>query len=341
MSRVSIKDIANSTGFSVATVSIVLNGKGDEKKISRATQEIIRKTSEKLKYRPNYLAKSLKKGSSNAIGFLVPDIGNPFFGKLGRYIEELAWNKGFHCMFGSTDENPEKEKSLIEDFLERQVEGLILCSSDPDSSHVNSMYKRNFPLVLFDRADKERKCASVLIENKSPMKKAVSILFQEGYKKPGLMSITPDIYSLKRRVKGYREAIELNGIERNDKLVKTVDLEDIRNDSLRKFQELVSEGIDSLVFTNNLSASNVIWHIKNLKNPDYEKLPIVSFDNIELFDFISNDVISIKLPIEGIANECISQLLTFIDDENSLKKTTILRPEILNRIELRKRSQNQ
>ncbi|NJM16958.1 MAG: LacI family transcriptional regulator [Bacteroidales bacterium] len=94
--KVSLQVIASSLGVSKTTVSFVLNGKGNERNISKGTQERILKLAAALDYQPNLVAQNLKKGVTNTIGYLVPDISNPFFARLGRKIEGLLYANGYH-----------------------------------------------------------------------------------------------------------------------------------------------------------------------------------------------------------------------------------------------------
>ena len=97
MKKKSIKDIAQDLGLSKTTVSFVLNNKGDEKNISKKTQQRILEYIQEVNYQPNQIAKSLKKGKTNTIGYLVPDISNPFFAKIGRLLEDHFWEKATIC----------------------------------------------------------------------------------------------------------------------------------------------------------------------------------------------------------------------------------------------------
>lgn len=88
-----MKDIANKVGVSTALVSYVLNGLEKEKRVSQEVVEKIHKVAKELNYKPNQIARSLRKGSTNTIGLIVADISNPFFGQLARVIEDEATNR--------------------------------------------------------------------------------------------------------------------------------------------------------------------------------------------------------------------------------------------------------
>ena len=114
-----MQDIADMAGVSKTTVSIVLNDKSEERKISKETSHKIWEIVNKLDFKPSFVARSLKSKKTHTIGFLVADIFNLFYAKIGRIVEDLAWKQGYQVLFGSTDESEEKEKILIQDLVNR------------------------------------------------------------------------------------------------------------------------------------------------------------------------------------------------------------------------------
>ena len=129
MKRVSLADIAKSAEVSKSLVSLVLNDRGDDHGISKSTQKKVRKVADKLNYTPNSMARSLRTGKTDTIGLIIADIGNPFFARLARSIEDFAFTKGYHLIFSSSDESAALEGQLIEMMRNRQVDGLIISST--------------------------------------------------------------------------------------------------------------------------------------------------------------------------------------------------------------------
>ena len=106
--RISIKDIAAHLNISVTTVSFVLNGKAEEKHISKALTEKVLKYVQEVNYTPNQIAQSLRTGQSKILVFMVEDISNLFFAQLARLIEDLAYKKGYKVLFCSNDNDDKK-----------------------------------------------------------------------------------------------------------------------------------------------------------------------------------------------------------------------------------------
>ncbi|MEE3147960.1 MAG: LacI family DNA-binding transcriptional regulator, partial [Bacteroidota bacterium] len=127
--RPSIKDIAKALNVSITTISFVLNGKGEERKISKEVIKKIEDYVEEINYRPNQVAQSLRTGKSKILVFMVEDIGNRFFAKIARIIEDIAYEKGYKVLFCSNENNDKRSRELIRVFHERQVDGFLIIPS--------------------------------------------------------------------------------------------------------------------------------------------------------------------------------------------------------------------
>src|SRR6476469_3766675 len=136
--KVSLKDIAQKVGVSIALVSYVLNNK-KQGRISEEISKKIRDTAQKLNYRTNQIAKSLKTNKTNTIGLIVADISNPFYSALARIIEDEAEKYNYTVIFGSSDENLKKSEKLIDIFLNRQVDGLIYAASENSEAQLEDL----------------------------------------------------------------------------------------------------------------------------------------------------------------------------------------------------------
>lgn len=126
MKRVSLKDIARELKVSIATVSLVLNGKNKTGRVSSEVSKKILDKAAELNYIPNTLAKGLKMGKSQIIGLIIADISNLFFGALALHIQICAQQKGYSVIIGNTNEQLNEMKNLMEFLYAQQVEGLII-----------------------------------------------------------------------------------------------------------------------------------------------------------------------------------------------------------------------
>ena len=126
--RVTLKEISIKVGVSTTLISYVINGQGKEKRVSQRVVKKIKDAAKELNYQPNYIARSLRKGTTKTIGLIVADISNPFFGQLAQIIVYGADKFGYTVIFGSSDEDAVKTTTLIETFINRQVDGCVMIS---------------------------------------------------------------------------------------------------------------------------------------------------------------------------------------------------------------------
>lgn len=326
--KTSIQDIANALEISKTTVSFVLNGKGDEKNISRKTQQRILDLVEKLDYRPNKLAQSLKTGNTMSVAYVVPDIANPFFAKIGRKIEDLITPSGYQLLIGSTDESPEKELNLVNTFLNRQVDGLIVASCLKQSALLETKIKQQFPIVFFDR-NVDIKAAQVTVENTKAMEEAVGKLVKKGYKRIGLISLTPDNKPLKQRIEGYRACLLKNGFPIHSSWIHTLSPAHIKTEIPKITDACIADNLDALVFTNNLVASETLWHLNKRHSEIFQKLGYATFDNLDTFDYMIPKIISVAQPVDEIASKIAQNILLQLDKKPFKAETLILNPKLI------------
>ena len=142
----SIKDIAAISGVSIATVSRILNNKGN---YSPETRKKVLAVASSYGYVPNLAAKGLRESKSNTVGFILPNVTNPFFSHLALYIESYLYEKGYSLLICNSDNNMERERSHFRTLMGKSVDG-ILCLSCLDELP-SEVLDRGLPLVCIDR----------------------------------------------------------------------------------------------------------------------------------------------------------------------------------------------
>src|SRR3954471_13502677 len=121
-----IKDIAKALNLSTSTVSRALRGSHE---ISPETKKLVLEYAEKINYRPNPIALSLKERRTRAIGVVVSEIANNFFSQAINGIESIAYNRGYNVIITQSHEAKEREKVNVEHMAARRVDGLLVSLS--------------------------------------------------------------------------------------------------------------------------------------------------------------------------------------------------------------------
>lgn len=217
--NVTIKDIAKALNFSTSTVSRALRGSYE---ISEGTKKKILEYAEKINYRPNPVALSLKEQRSRTIGVVVCEIANTYFSEAINGIESIAYNRGYHVIITQSHESGEREKVNVIHHASRSVDGLLisLSSGTTDVTYLKELNDRGLPIVFFDRITDEIETHKVSANNYIGAFKATEHLIKQGYKKIAHITSAPYLSITKERLLGYKEALDKYRIPYDQKLVK-------------------------------------------------------------------------------------------------------------------------
>ena len=187
---VTIKDISKALNLSASTVSRALRG---SYQISDETKKIVLEYAEKINYRPNPIALSLKERRSRAIGVMVCEIANNFFSEAINGIESIAYNRGYHVIITQSHESEEREKVNVEHHASRSVDGLLisLASETGDITYLKDLFDKGLPIVFFDRITDEIDTHKVTANNYLGAFHATEHLIFQGYKKIAHITSSP------------------------------------------------------------------------------------------------------------------------------------------------------
>lgn len=148
--RLTLSDIAELSGVSKTTVSMILNGRGEEFRIKEETCQKVKEIAQKYGYRANVYAKALQAQRTNVIGLVIPDLTNYGFASTAKTLEKLCRENGLQLVIACSDDNPEGEKKAIERLLDRQVDLLITAPTHNDPLYYQNVIKHT-PLLQLDR----------------------------------------------------------------------------------------------------------------------------------------------------------------------------------------------
>ncbi len=335
MKKVSLADVAKSLGVSKTLVSLVLNGKGDEKGINKDTQQRVKDKVKELNYKPNQFARGLRVGKSNTIGLVVADISNSFYAKMCRSIEDHCTEHGYNLMICSSDENPEKESELIGMLIDRQVDGLIISTTQKNNSDIKLLKKNDFPFVLIDRNVDSIDTNYVVVDNVEGAKEVVNHLVKLGNERIGHLTITPaHISTIKERIEGYKKGLRDNGIAVNNKLIREVSFDNLKADVEKQIKELLAapNKITALFVANNNIAVAALECLNEMGLRIPQDIALVSFDDIEAFNLCYPPITAVDQPIGEMGKKAVNIIFDEINKEgdkktqhHSLKTKLILR----------------
>jgi LacI family transcriptional regulator len=312
MKRVSIKDIARIAGVSVATVSYVLNKK-EGNRISEATKEKILEVAETINYTPNKMAKSLKTNKSRLIGLILADISNDFYSTIARNIENEAMKLGYTLLIGSSDENPEKFKKLIELFSEQQVDGMIVAPVVHSDSILEKLIKEEYPVVTIDRYLNNLDIPGIMINNSEISEQICEFLVSKNFEEIIYIGYDTELPHLLDREKGFDKCMTSSRIPCEKILVG---LENITLEVQNGIEKVIKTGSRkrALYFSSNkLAVAGLGYLIKhNINVPN--DISVIAFDETEAYTLFQTEITYVKQPLEEMAAEAVKVLDHQIDN---------------------------
>ena len=151
MRKETLITLSRRTGFSVSTVSRVLNGKANKYRMSEKTVKLITEEANSRNYKPSLLAKGLRTQKTNTIGLLVPGIDNPYFANIASTVISETSRLGYTTVLVDTMGAPDLERAGVESLVSRMVDGIIVVPSGQEPDALESIDRNRTPVVLIDR----------------------------------------------------------------------------------------------------------------------------------------------------------------------------------------------
>ena len=322
--KVSIKDIARHLGVSTALVSYVLNNKSDRVSVEMA--EKIRQAARELNYRPNLIARSLQSGKTNTLGLIVADISNPFFSQIARIVEDEAKQLGYTVIFGSNDESVEKSQALLDTFLNRQVDALIIAPAEFTEEQIMALQEKRIPFVLIDRYFSNVQANCVRIDNYKAAYTAVEHLIKTGGRRIGMLAYDTGMQHIVERISGYKDALKDGGIAFQEQWLIRASYQHLEEEAASGMRQLLLPApvVDGFFFATNSLAIQGIRQVIRQKIKVPEELAIISMDEAEAFDFFYSPITFVKQSLEEIGRQAVRLALGGIAQPRNVPEEVIL-----------------
>lgn len=324
--RVTMHDVAQAAGVSLMTVSRVVNDKDD---VSQATRERVMEVVRELNFRPSSIARGLATQRTGTIGLVVPDISNPFFASLVRNAEEEAYAQGYSVFLGNTNEDPQREITVLQSLEDNQVDGLILCSSRLEDDSLFEILTRFPTAVLAFRKRKSTSYGAITLDDVGGSEVAIQHLLNSGHRNIGLISGPAISLSAVGRYQGYKKALDAAGITINQDWIRhchpIVEVgQEAAGDLLRKNPE-----ITALFCHNDLIAVGALQACADLGLRVPEDIAIIGYDDIRLAGLVTPGLTTLHIPRAEIGTRAMQMLINQITDESIEPEEINLQPQLV------------
>lgn len=201
-----MRDVAAAAQTSTKTASRVING---DLRVSAETRARVERAVLELDYRPDPLARSLRRGLDETIGVVVDEVGDPFFASVIGEIERMALDLGISVIIASTRRREERERVVLDGLSQRRVAGLIVASVSEDHSYLRTL---SCPVVFIDRKAEDLNADAVVVDDRGGARMGVEHLMSYGHRRIAYLGDRLGIATALQRLAGYRDALEDAGI---------------------------------------------------------------------------------------------------------------------------------
>jgi len=320
-SRVTMLDVAQRAGVSKASVSRFI---GDDRALlSDAIALRIEQAIDQLGYRPNQMARGLKRGRTRLIGMLVADIRNPYSIAVMHGVETACRQHGYSLVVCNTDRDDEQERQHLAALRSYNIEGLIVNTL---GHHLDQLLElqQEMPLVLVDRKVEPLHSDLVGLNNAAAVRIAVEHLQQQGYRDVLLVSEAADGTSsrLERQASFKAEIASRPGLTG-----AVLELDDALQSRLQAF--LATPGPKALFCANGIAALACTRALKASGCRLFEDVGLIALDDLDWYPLVGNGITALAQPTEAIGASAFDCLLKRLRGDDAPTRTLDFLPELI------------
>ncbi|MTB63707.1 substrate-binding domain-containing protein [Streptococcus sp. zg-86] len=310
---VTMKDVAQRAGVSVGTVSRVIN---QEQGIKKTTLEKVQQAIAELDYIPDVYARGMKTNRTETVALILPTIWHPFFSEFAFFVEEALSKKNYKLLLCNTD-GAKKEIEYLSMLRQNKVDGIIAITYSPIEDYLAS----NIPFVSIDRTYQDKEIACVTSDNQTGGELAARMLLEKGCQHLAFVgSHNNTVNETKKRRQFFEETVRLT-----DKECLIFDLEEPFDNFLEQLEAFLEQHpqIDGIFAINDFTALEVMHILVKQGKRVPDDVQIIGYDGIRMAKEHEYLVSTIKQPLEQMAEEAVSILLSIIDHQTPSRQSVL------------------
>ena len=318
---VTIRDVAKESGFSSTTVSIVLNNAPLSRYIPDVTKKRIARAAEKLGYRPNQFARSLRSKRSHTVGVMVFDMTDPYCTLVLRGIENSLYEASYLPILTDVHNERSRFERYLEMLLDRRIEGLIVLANwlFVDINLLGDLEKSSIPIAMVGSGLKHDSMSSVVVDNEVGGYEALEHLYSLGHRKIAIIRGPKTLVDSAPRWRGMRNFAKESGLELDARL--TVDLPESRDpiSSFESGQKLTEELVQQkLPFTallafDDMTAFGAIRALNRVGIRVPEDCSVIGFDDVAPSALYTPSLTTVRQPMESMGAAAVGIVLDGIN----------------------------
>jgi LacI family transcriptional regulator len=324
--RITIIDIGKEAGVSYATVSRVINNKGN---VNPESRERVLRAMTQLGYVANSQARSLAGGRSYVVGLLVQDLGNAYSGEIIRGIDEELAKAQYNLMLFTTHRRKVKESLFVTTLTQGSADGLLLILPRNSEAYLESLRRRKFPYVLVDHQGIDDLGPSVGAKNWQGGSDATTYLINLGHRRIGFITGSLELGCSHKRLQGYKAALTAHDLPIDPQLIREGDFSQ-PSGYKRACDLLKLDKRPTAIFaSNDMMAFGVMEAVREQGLSIPGDISIIGFDDIPQAANVHPRLTTIRQPLEQMGRVATTMLLELINNPDRKPEKFELSTELI------------
>ena len=319
-----LREVASAAQLDISTVSRALRPE-TRSRVRPETVKRVLATADALGYRANPFARGLKDQRSMTIGMLVPDLGNPLFPPIVRGIEDGLRDRGYAMILANTDQDLGREEQLLDVFLQRRVDGLVLATALREYPLLDTLVSARVPVVLVNRTMDESRLSMVSGDDHQGVGLAVKHLVGLGHRRIAFVGAALSASTGFNRHQYFRGWMQSQGVPVDDDLVVFAPWFN-KDDGADATEELLARGKEftAIVASSDMIALGCYRALRNhgLRVPD--DVSVVGYNGSRWCDEFNPPLTSIHVPKYDIGRQTAALLLALLDNPGARPANVLL-----------------
>jgi LacI family transcriptional regulator len=325
--RATIRDVAALAGVGTKTVSRVIN---DEANVSPQTRARVERAVSALNFKPNQGAGALRRGDRKTLtlGLLLDAVDNPFSALINRAVEAAAYSRDTAVLAASSDNDPDRERIMVDAFTRRRVDGLILNTITEDQGYLQAEREQGTPLVFVDRPPIGLLADAVVTNNYEAAREATQHLIRQGHRRIAHLGDESAASTARGRLQGFTDAMAAAGLAASARQVNALRSQQEAYAAVHGFMQL-DDPPTALFSSHYLVTLGAVRALHDLQLA--ERIALIGFDDIVLADLVRPAISVMAHDPTQLGTLAAERIFARLDGDTSAVQTVVVAAKLIAR----------
>jgi LacI family transcriptional regulator len=328
---VTIRDVAQKLGLSIATVSRALDGYPD---IALETRQRVQQTAREMGYTPNRAARQLRRKKADAIGYILPSdtprFADPYYAEFLVGLSDETTHHPFDLLISIASPGNEAEQRIYENWVQsRKVDGFVLNRLRRNDWRIQFLSKQGIPFTAFEHANEALDYPHIMVDNTGGMVELVQHLASAGYRRLAYIGGPEDLILHLERLEGFRRGLETAGLSFDLSLCLAGDLTSDSGYQAVKRIHWLTNPPDAIVCVNDETALGVLHALHEMGLKAGQDVGVAGFDGVQASRHTDPPLTTLDIPVPEIARRLVRMLALEMTHQPQAERQIIIQPRLL------------